>query len=119
MSRPPIDRLQDIISSAALAQRYAADLDRASFAQADERRDAALFRLAVVCEAASRLPPDIQALAPEILWSDIRGMRNYIVHSYSYWQIDFAIVVDVLRNDLGPLGTAAERLIAIVQSDDP
>jgi hypothetical protein len=62
------------------------------------------------------LPPDIQALASEILWSDIRGMRNYIVHSY--WQVDFAILVDVLRNDLGPLGTAAERLMAIVQSHD-
>ena len=116
MSRPPIDRLRDIISSAALAQRYAADLERTSPAQADERRDATLFRLAVVCEAASHLPPDVQALAPEILWSDIRGMRNYIVHSY--WQIDFTIVVDVLRNDLGPLGTAAERLMAIIQSHE-
>ncbi len=97
-------------------QRYAADVDGTSFAEAVERRDAALFRLAVVCEAASHLPPDLQALAPEVLWSDIRGMRNYIVHSY--WQIDFASVLDVLRNDLGPLGTAVERLMAIVQSHD-
>jgi uncharacterized protein with HEPN domain len=116
MSRPPIDRLRDIISSAALAQRNAADLDRAAFAEADERRDAALFRLAVFARLPRNLPPDIQALASEILWSDIRGMRNYIVHSY--WQVDFAILVDVLRNDLGPLGTAAERLMAIVQSHD-
>jgi len=116
MIRSLIERLNDIILSAALAQRYAGDLNAEALASADQRRDAALFRLAVACEAASRLPPDVQALAPEIPWSDIRGMRNYIVHGY--WQIDFDIVVGSIREDLAPLSAAAERLIEIVKSQD-
>ena len=116
MSRLSIDRLHDIVSSARLAQRYAAGLDVEALSSGNEQRDAALFRLAVVCEAGSHLPVDIQALAPEIRWADIRGMRNYLVHSY--WQIDFAIVLDTIRDDLGPLATAATRLIAIIEQTE-
>jgi uncharacterized protein with HEPN domain len=116
MSRPAVDLLRDIVVSVALAKHHAVGLDAKSLADAAERRDAVLFRLAVVCEAASRLPPEIQALAPEIPWANIRDMRNYIVHSY--WQIDFGIVIDTIQNDLGPLSAAVERLIPIVARGD-
>ena len=69
----------------------------------------------VVCEAASHLPFELQTLEPDIEWADIRGMRNYIAHSY--WQIDFGIVIDTIRNDLGALRAAAERLMLIVERD--
>jgi uncharacterized protein with HEPN domain len=71
--------------------------------------------LVVVCEAASQLPAEIQALAPEIAWPDIRNMRNIIVHSY--WQIDFWIVVDTVDNDLEPLKAVARRLIDMVNRE--
>ena len=113
MSRPSIDRLRDIVSSARLAQRYCAGLDVEALSSSGERRDAVLFRLGVVCEAATHLPIDVQALAPEVPWADIRGMRNYLVHSY--WQIDFGIVLGTIRNDLESLATAATRLIAVLE----
>jgi len=113
MSRLSIDRLHDIVSSAGLAQRYAEGLGLEAFSSGEERRDAALFRLGIVCEAATHLPIDIQTLAPEIPWADIRGMRNYIVHSY--WQIDFSVVLRTIRDDLGSLAEAAARLIALLE----
>ena len=116
MNRLSIDRLRDIISSASLVERYTEGLDLEAFSRGNEQRDAALFRLVVVCEAATHLPVDIQALAPEIPWANIRGMRNYIVHSY--WQIDFGIVLRTIRNDLGQLTTATRRLIAILEHTD-
>ena len=110
MSRAPVERLQDIVHSASLAIRHTKAFTSGSV-DADTFQDAALFRLAVVCEAASHLPPEVQALAPEIPWADIRGMRNYIVHSY--WQIDFSIVVDTIEKDLAPLLAAVERLLPL------
>jgi hypothetical protein len=56
MSRLSIDRLHDIVSSAGLAQRYAEGLGLEAFSSDEERRDAALFRLGIVCEAATHLP---------------------------------------------------------------
>lgn len=90
-------------------------MDAAALAAAAGPRDAALFRVCVVCEAASQLPAEIQALAPEIPWQKIRTMRNRIIHSY--WQIDFVIVVDTVANDLEPLKVAARRLIELVDRD--
>jgi uncharacterized protein with HEPN domain len=117
MSRSTIDRLRDIIQSAELVEHHVGDLDASALAATAEPRDAALFRIAVVCEAASRLPTELQALAPEIPWNEIKDMRNQIVHGY--WQIDFAIIIDTVENDLEPLKTATQRLIELVERNAP
>ena len=117
MSRSVADRLRDIVQSAELAARHVGDLNATALSAAAVPRDAALFRLAVVCEAASRLPTEIQGLAPDIEWQKIRNMRNLIVHSY--WQIDFSIVVDTFIADLPRLNAEALRLLALVEQNDP
>lgn len=43
-------------------------------------------------EATRALPEDVRALAPEIPWSEIIGMRNILVHGY--FDIDTYIVWD-------------------------
>jgi uncharacterized protein with HEPN domain len=115
MSRLTADRVQDILHSADLAAHHAGDSDAETLAVTAGPRDAALFRILVICEAASQLPIEIQALAPEIPWLDIKNMRNRIIHSY--WQIDFVIVVETIANDLEPLKVAARRLIEMVNQD--
>jgi len=116
MSRSTVDRLRDIIESAELAAQHAAAHNAEALAATPGPRDAVLFRFSVVCEAASRLPNEIQALAPEIEWLKIRNMRNLIVHSY--WQIDLAIVVDAITNDLPQLCDAVHRLMALVERNE-
>jgi len=115
MSRSVPDRLRDILCSADLGGEHARGLSAEALAATPLTRDATLFRIAVMCEAASQLPADVKALAPEIPWSDIRGMRNHIVHGY--WQIDFASVANVIANDLEPLKTAVQRLIIVVEAN--
>jgi uncharacterized protein with HEPN domain len=116
MSRSTSDRLQDILHSADLAKSHIGDLNAVELAGTGTARDATLFRLAVVCEAATRLAPEVQALAPEIPWRKIRAMRTYIVHGY--WQIDFAVVVDTIERDLPVLRAAASRLIGTIERAD-
>jgi uncharacterized protein with HEPN domain len=113
MSRSAVEYLRDILDSIALLEQYAGARDVSSLDAASEGSDAISFRLAIVCEAATRLPPDIQALAPEIPWTKIRGTRNLIVHSY--WHIDFGIVAVTLQNDLPALRSAVERLLPIAE----
>lgn len=116
MSRLALDRLKDIVHSAELAGRYAGDLDASALAMADRNRDAALFRIAVIGEAISHLPAEIQTLAPEIPWSRIRDMRNHIIHGY--WQIDFRIVAETIALDLEPLKATVRRLIDLIERTD-
>jgi uncharacterized protein with HEPN domain len=82
MSRSVVDRLRDIVQSVDLAEQHADGLDAIALAAVALPRDATLFRIAVVCEAASHLPAELQALAPEIPWPSIRSMRNHVVHGY-------------------------------------
>ena len=116
MNRSLSDRLKDIITSADLAVTHAGDLKPSALADAPGPRDATLFRIAVIGEAASHLPVDVQALAPEIFWNDIFGMRNHIIHAYR--QVDFEIVVDTIAMDLDPLKAAATRLLAMAERNE-
>jgi uncharacterized protein with HEPN domain len=115
MSRSVIDRLSDIIHSAELAARHAGGRTAESLAVVADARDATLFRIAVIGEVVSHLPTEVQALAPEIPWNDIKSMRNHVIHGY--WQVDFRIVVETIAVDLDPLKAAAGRLVSFIESD--
>jgi len=116
MSRSSAEYLNDILGSIDLVLRYADAFDVRNPTDSGEGRDAISFRLVVVCEAAGRLPPDVQALAPDIPWADIKGMRNLIVHSY--WHIDFDIIATTLQNDIPPFRSTIERLLEIIERSE-
>jgi uncharacterized protein with HEPN domain len=103
----------DIIQSAELATEHAGNLGPIALAEAGEYRDATLFRIAVIGEAVSHLPVEVQALAPEIPWPRIKDMRNHIIHGY--WQVDFRNVTETIALDFAPLKEAVRRLVDLVE----
>jgi uncharacterized protein with HEPN domain len=113
MSRTPSQRLSDILQAIDLLIDHAGGLDATALAANPRQRDAALFRISVIGEAATHLPAELVALAPEIPWQRVHGMRNHLVHGY--WQIDLDTVADTVKHDLTPLRSAAMRLIQIAQ----
>jgi uncharacterized protein with HEPN domain len=112
MSRSVLDRLKDIVDSADFAVQHAGGLDAGTLAISDQRRDAALFRIAVIGEAASHIPAEVQTLSPDVPWMRVKNMRNHIIHGY--WQIDFRIVAETIALDLGPIKATARRLIELI-----
>jgi uncharacterized protein with HEPN domain len=64
---------------------------------------------ASIGEAARRLPPELQALAPDIPWPQIIGMRNVLVHGY--FDIDTEIVWQAVTRDLPRLKPQAQHLL--------
>jgi uncharacterized protein with HEPN domain len=113
MNRSDLDRLCDARDFARLAMLNAGALDAGALADAKQPQHAALYNLVIVGEALSKVSPEIKAAAPAIDWRDISDFRNYIVHSY--WQIDFEIVADVIRNELSALITELDSLILFVE----
>jgi hypothetical protein len=59
------------------------------------------------------LPEDVQALASEITWSQIVGMRNILVHGY--FDIDTDIVWDAAMRDVPAIETAVRRLLKTLE----
>ncbi len=109
--KPDKDRLRllDMRDAAEKARRYAAGRTRADI-EDDEILGSALVReVVVIGEAANHVSEETRALAPDIDWGDIVGMRNNLVHAY--WKINYDVLWDVITYKLPPLITELNRLI--------
>jgi len=74
--------LVDIVEAADSIARFLVGVDRDRFIGDDLLRSAVLQKLAVIGEAAARLPSEFQQRHPGIEWSDIVAFRNIAVHAY-------------------------------------
>lgn len=63
--------------------------------------DAVRMRLLEIGEAASGIEPAVRALAPDIPWSEIIGMRNWMAHRY--FDTVYSYVWSTVDHDLTPL----------------
>ena len=96
-SRPNV-RLRDIKDNIRLIQSYAQGMDRATF-EADRRtRDAIERCLKRISEAATKLRPQVQELAPGPPWQAVRAFGNALRHAYD--QIDPARIWEIVTRDL-------------------
>jgi len=79
-------------------------------------RTSALVRRAVerdlhlIAESTQKLSEPIKATQAQVPWKSIAGFRNAIVHDYL--GIDLGALENILRNDIGPLRDACERMLA-------
>ena len=110
--KPDKDRLRllHMRDAAEKARRYGAGRARADI-EDDEILESALVReVEVIGEAANHVSKETRALAPDIDWGDIVGMRNNLVHAY--WKVNYDVLWDVITDRLPPLIIELERLIA-------
>lgn len=70
---------------------------------------AVLYNLAIIGEAVRNIPPEMEALHPEIPWDDVRGMRNIVIHEY--FQVNLSIIWQTIQEDLVSLEFSLRRLI--------
>jgi uncharacterized protein with HEPN domain len=79
------------------------------------RLDAVIKNLAVIGEAAGRVPADLTETNPQIPWSRMRGMRNVVVHEY--FGIDNDVLWGTVTDDLKPLVPLLTALLAELSGD--
>lgn len=84
-------------------------LERAALFADSKTRDAALWNLLVLGEAAKRVPDDIRARHPEIEWKKIAGFRDVLAHGY--FGLDEDILWDILENKIPVLHGDLKRTL--------
>ncbi|HKF48880.1 MAG TPA: DUF86 domain-containing protein [Terracidiphilus sp.] len=107
--RDAVERLRDIEEAIGAIERHA-QCKREEFERDELLQTWFLRHLQIIGEAARAIPEDIRALAPEIPWRQIAGMRNVLVHGY--FEIDTDLVWDAATRDVPNLKPAIERLLA-------
>lgn len=101
---------KDILDAARLARRYVEHKNWEGFQADTQCQDAVIRRLAIIGEAARRLSPESLRTFPDLPWSDIIGMRNFVIHRYD--AVDLGIVWATVQEDL-------PKLIAALQDNLP
>ena len=107
--RDPAERLRDIVEAIAAIERHS-NCEKSAFERDELLQTWFVRHLQIIGEAARTIPEEIRALAPEIPWPQIAGMRNVLVHGY--FEIDTDLVWDAVTRDVPALKPAIERLLA-------
>lgn len=102
--RPWMARVHDILESIANARSYIEGMTFDTFVSDRKTLRAATYEIGIIGEAARHIPADVQERYPGVPWSNMRGIRNAIVHEY--FRIDVAVLWDTITHDLPPLVAA-------------
>ncbi len=99
--RDPRLLLEDIIASIERIERFIQKHDAVSFEADEMAAHATIFNLAIIGEAAKLIPDETKRLMPGIVWKDVIGLRNIIIHKY--FAVDLAIIWKIVTQDLPSL----------------
>ena len=75
----------------------------------DKTIDAVVRNFGIIGEAARHVPSHLQKRYPRIPWSQMRGMRNVVVHEYS--GVSTRIIWRTVTENLPPLAPLLQDLL--------
>jgi uncharacterized protein with HEPN domain len=110
------DYLEHIASAIQRATRYVGNSGSLEALEEDEQAQDAIIRtIAVIGEAANRIQkvaPEFVTSHPEIPWSQMRGIRNKVIHDY--FDVAWDVVWNTVKEDFPPL---LERISSLLRAD--
>jgi len=108
MTRDCRDYLQDIVTSIDEASDFTENMSLEKFLQDRKTSKAVVRCLEELGEAAKQVPENVRALAPNVPWKRMAGMRDKLIHQY--FGVDLVIVWTVVKEELPPVRPQIEKL---------
>ncbi len=99
--------LTDILEAADYIAEFVAGADFNSFQESEMLRSAVVQKLAVIGEAAARVPENVRVRNSHIPWPQIIAFRNILVHAY--FGIDWDIVLAGGKKPMSGLAGTGRR----------
>ena len=91
-------RLTDILEAIEDCLEITGGMDYKAFTQDKRTLKAVLYNLAVIGEAARKVPEEVAARYPAIPWREMGDMRNVVIHEY--FSVDPKILWETIKNEL-------------------
>ena len=101
--------LLDILSSARMIRSYIESVALDEFLRDTKLQDSVIRRLEIIGEAAGRISVQFREKHPEIPWSEMRGMRNRMIHHYD--DVDLHIVWNTAQDNIPQLLELLDPLV--------
>jgi len=88
--------LADIVESIEAIESFVVEMDFNTFAGDSKTFAATVRELEIIGEAVRNISDEIKTRYPDVLWQEIRALRNMISHEY--FGIDVKIVWDIVQH---------------------
>ncbi len=109
------DYLRDILEAASKARRFVENVTFDEFVANDEKIYAVMQALQIIGEAVKKIPATARKRYPQIPWREIAGMRDKLSHDY--FGVDARRLWQTVQDDLPPLLTVVEQMLADLESN--
>jgi uncharacterized protein with HEPN domain len=114
MQDPDANRIRHMLDACLEALEFSKGKTRSDL-EKDRKLVLSLVKeVEIICEAASKITPEIKNSHPEIPWQDMALMRNRLIHVY--FDVDLGVVWETIQKDLPDL---KRKLLAIQNPDSP
>ena len=77
-------------------------------------QDAIIRNLEVIGEAVINISDDLKQNYPDILWKEIRGMRNFVTHQY--FGVELSEIWSTVINDIPILNHQIQKIIDDIEN---
>lgn len=105
--------LQDIQECAQKIQKYTKGYTFENFVEDDKTVDAVTRNFEIIGEASSKIAIDFKSKTPQINWSDLKSLRNRMIHDYA--GIDYEIVWEIITKYVNELEFQIDNLIKEIE----
>ncbi|MHB8205077.1 MAG: HepT-like ribonuclease domain-containing protein [Desulfomonilaceae bacterium] len=102
-------RIQDILDALEAILAYTEGMEFPDFVADRRTVDAVIRNLAVIGEAAAHIPDEVCAEYTDIPWTDMRAMRNFVVHEY--FGVSDTILWDTVTRNIPSLHEPLKRIL--------
>lgn len=99
--RGDIEFLNDIDEAIRRIEFYAQDIDYENFLEDIKTQDAVIRNLEIIGEAAKNITDELKEKHPQILWKDLAGIRDKLIHHY--FGVNLEVVWTIIDEDLPQL----------------
>ena len=109
MSKQAEEYLQHILNEIRFVVEKSSDLTEDGFMRDEVLQRAFARSLEIIGEAVKQMPMEVREQYPRIDWKSLAGLRDKLIHHY--FGVDYALVWDVVKNELPGLGEQIEGMV--------
>jgi uncharacterized protein with HEPN domain len=103
------DYLQDILDAVNAIEQFRSGIEFQGFSQNLEKIFAVSRAIEIIGEAVKRIPDSVISQYLDILWRDITGMRDKLIHDY--FNTDVEIIWKAVQQDVPQLKIMISRVL--------
>lgn len=109
MIKDPKIFLQHILECAEIIENYTKGIDFEAFKKDIKSQDAVIRRIEIIGEATKNIPEFIKNRYTEVIWKDMAGMRDILIHRY--YGVDLEVTWKVIQKRVQPLKDQMKKIM--------